>query len=161
MVFLIQILLLAVLALVILQIVKMIRGDRVDAGQITDRAAGNRQFGDAGTPGANAASALDDFEQVRESLRAQYPLLFSMLGGYLNAHSISEAGSLEAAVSEMISEWSQRRDGISNELVRLLDDNPDEGACRAIVIAACEASFDQEGYRSWLAWLLGQFSERR
>lgn len=110
------------------------------------------------SPGGAAAQTLKDFENARAELKHRYPAVFAMLGGYLNSHTISEAGSLEAAVREMIADWRARRDEVSRELTRLLGENETEEECRAIVLAACDAEFDSEGYRPWLTWLLGQFN---
>ena len=46
------------------------------------------------------------------------------------------------------------------ELTRLLAENESEDEVRAIVSAACDADFSQEGYRAWLTWLLGRFNAR-
>ena len=54
------------------------------------------------SPAGSAAAALRALENVRADLRARYPAVFSMLGGYLNEHTIREDGSVEAAVEEMI-----------------------------------------------------------
>ena len=111
------------------------------------------------SPGQQAAETLKEFEDARAELKARYPAVFAMLGGYLNSHTINETGSLEAAVKDMIADWAARREEIARELTRLLADNETEAECRAIVLAACDADFDQEGYRAWLTWLLGRFNE--
>ncbi|MEM9014408.1 MAG: hypothetical protein AAGB02_04800 [Pseudomonadota bacterium] len=114
---------------------------------------------DISTPGKAAASALRDFDNARARLQQEYPSVTAMLGGYLNAHAIGNAGSLEAAAKEMIADWVGRREEVARELTRLLADNTSEDEVRAIVVASCDAEFDQEGYRAWLTWLLGQFNE--
>jgi hypothetical protein len=81
-----------------------------------------------------------------------------MLGGYLNAHSIAEAGGLEAAVDRMVADWSGRRKEVEAELVRVLAENPEEQDVRAILLSCCDAPFDGEGCRDWVIWLLGRFN---
>jgi len=41
----------------------------------------------------------------------------------------------------------------------LLAENDSEEECRAVVLAACDAEFEEEGYRAWLTWLPGQFNK--
>lgn len=113
---------------------------------------------DVSSPGKAAASTLKDFEDAQAALKSRYPAVFSMLGGYLNSYAIGEAGSLEAAVKEMIADWEARAEEVSRELTKLLAENETEAEARAIVLAACDAEFEQEGYRAWLTWLLGQFN---
>jgi len=110
------------------------------------------------SPAAYAASLLREFENVRAELKGRYPATFAMLGGYLNAHTLAEHGGLEGAVKEMIADWTPRRDEAMRELTKLLAENDAEEEVRAIVSAACDADFSQEGYRAWLTWLLGRFS---
>jgi len=109
-------------------------------------------------PAARAAVLLRDFENVRAELKGRYPATFSMLGGYLNNHTIAEHGGLEGAVREMIADWTPRRDEAMREITKLLAENETEEEVRAIVTAACDADFNQEGYRSWLTWLLGRLN---
>ena len=111
------------------------------------------------SPAGSAVAALRELENVRADLRARYPVLFGMLGGYLNEHTIREDGSIEAAVKEMIDDWSSRREEVAREIVKVLNENPDEEEVRAIVLACCDATFEDEGYRNWLTWLLGKFNE--
>lgn len=108
--------------------------------------------------GHKAASLLRDFENVRAELKRHYPAVFAMLGGYLNNHTIAEHGGVEGAVREMIADWTPRRDEAMREITRLLAENETEDEVRAIVSAACDADFSQEGYRAWLTWLLGRFN---
>ncbi len=110
------------------------------------------------SPGAYAASLLREFENVRGELKSRYPATFAMLGGYLNSHTVAEHGGLEGAVKEMIADWTPRREEAMRELTKLLAENDTEAEIRAIVAAACDADFDQEGYRAWLTWLLGRFN---
>jgi len=110
------------------------------------------------SPAAHAALLLREFENVRAELKRRYPATFAMLGGYLNAHTLAEHGGLEGAVSEMIADWTPRRDEAMRELTKLLAENDSEDEVRAIVSAACDADFSQEGYRAWLTWLLGRFN---
>lgn len=114
---------------------------------------------DVTSPGKTAADTLKEFENARAELKSRYPAVFAMLGGYLNSHTIGETGSLESAVKEMITDWKARSDEISRELTRVLADNETEDECRAVILAACDASFEDEGYRAWLTWLLGQFND--
>ncbi|MEK7264646.1 MAG: hypothetical protein AAB227_00980 [Pseudomonadota bacterium] len=107
---------------------------------------------------AHAASLLREFENVRAELKGRYPVTFVMLGGYLNSHTIAEHGGLEGAVKEMISDWTPRRDEAMREITKLLAENDSEDEVRAIVSAACDADFSQEGYRTFLTWLLGRFN---
>lgn len=110
------------------------------------------------SPAKEAAGLLREFENVRAGLKARYPTIFAMLGGYLNSHTISEHGGPEGAVTEMIADWTPRRDEAMRELAKLLAENETEEEVRAIVTAACDADFDREGYRAWLTWLMGRFN---
>ncbi len=110
------------------------------------------------TPAAYAATLLREFENVRAELKRRYPATFAMLGGYLNSHTMAEHGGVEGAVKEMIADWTPRRDEAMRELTRLLAENATEEEVRAIVNAACDADFSQEGYRVWLTWLLGRLN---
>lgn len=110
------------------------------------------------TPAAYAAALLRDFENVRLELKSRYPATFAMLGGYLNNHTIAEHGGVEGAVKEMVADWTPRRDEAMRELTKLLAENESEDEVRAIVNAACDADFSNEGYRAWLTWLLGRFN---
>lgn len=112
----------------------------------------------AATPAQTAAEALRGLADAQSALKARYPAVYGMLSGHLNAHSIESAGGLEAAVRQMIADWSGRRDQAKGELVRLLAENESEEEVRAIVLSACDATFEQEGYRNWLIWLLGRFN---
>ena len=112
------------------------------------------------SPAANATRALKEFEAARADLKARYPLVFAMLGGYLNQHTISELGGTEAAAREMLADYAARREDIARELTRLLAENDSEAEARAIVTAACDADFDAEGYRAWLVWLLGRLNSK-
>lgn len=111
------------------------------------------------SPAGSAAAALRELENVRADLRARYPAVFSMLGGYLNEHTVREDGSVEAAVEEMIADWRGRSEEVAREIVTILSENPDEEEVRAIVMAACDVTFEEEGYRNWLTWLLGRFND--
>lgn len=110
------------------------------------------------SPAAHAASLLREFENVRAELKGRYPATFAMLGGYLNSHTLAEHGGIEGAVKEMIADWTPRRDEAMRELTKLLAENDTEDEVRAIVSAACDADFSQEGYRAFLTWLLGRFN---
>jgi len=112
------------------------------------------------SPAQAATHALNEFEAARADLKARYPIMFAMLGGYLNAHTIAELGGVEPAVKEMLADYAPRREEASRELTRLLAENSSEAEARAIVLAACEANFDAEGYRAWLAYLLGKLNAR-
>lgn len=101
---------------------------------------------------------MRDLSDAQAALQARYPTVFGMLSGYLNAHSIEQSAGLEGAVQQMIADWSGRRAQVKEELVRLLAENPEEQDVRAIVLSACDATFEQEGYRDWLIWLLGRFN---
>ncbi len=110
------------------------------------------------SPAARAALLMREFENVRAELKARYPATFAMLGGYLNRHTIAEHGGLEGAVKEMIADFAPRRDEAMREITKLLAENETEEEVRAILTAASDAEFDQEGYRAWLTWLLGRFN---
>lgn len=146
----------------ILIIVNVFNGIRNKGGSArVDHADGDVIEGTAtevSSPAKSAAETLKQFENARAELKARYPLTFSMLGGYLNEHTIHEHGGLEGAVKEMILDWSARREEVSKELAHVLAENEDEAELRAIVLAACDASFDEEGYRKWLTWLMGRFN---
>ncbi|MEO0878350.1 MAG: hypothetical protein AAFY22_01435 [Pseudomonadota bacterium] len=111
------------------------------------------------SPAGEAAAALRDLENVRADLRARYPAVFAMLGGYLNDHTVREDGSVEAAVEEMIADWRGRSEEVAREIVKILSENPDEEEVRAIVMAACDVTFEEEGYRNWMTWLLSRFND--
>jgi hypothetical protein len=81
-----------------------------------------------------------------------------MLGGYMNAHTIAEAGSVEAAARQMIGDWGPRREDAARELTRLLAENESEEEVRAIVASACDLDLGKGGYRAWVAWLLSRVS---
>jgi hypothetical protein len=110
------------------------------------------------TPAARAAMLLREFDNARSELKGKYPAIFAMLGGYLNHHTLVDVGGVEAAVDEMIADWAPRREEAMRELTRLLAENETEEEVRAIVNAACDATFDQEGYRAFLTFLLGRFN---
>lgn len=156
MIALIDLLILAAIAFVGFQIYRGMRGGpaRGGRGPVIDGRAERK----AESPARSAAEHLRELSNAQADLKARYPLLFGMLGGYLNMHSIAEAGGLESAVARMIADWSARRDEVKAELVRVLAENPEEADVRAVVISSCDAAFDDEGYRDWLIWLLGRFS---
>lgn len=110
------------------------------------------------SPGRAAAEALGNFDNVRAGLKVRYPATFAMLGGYMNAHTIAEAGSVEGAAREMIADWAPRRQEAARELTLLLAENETEEEVRAVVAAACDLDLGPEGYRAWLAWLLSKLS---
>ncbi len=158
MAFLLQLIILGIIVLIGFQVWNAMKGGR---GQIErhDARTIDGSAEEVSSAGQHAADTLKDFEDARAQLKAAYPSVFAMLGGYLNSHTINETGSLEGAVKEMIADWKSRSDEISRELTKLLADNDTEEECRAIVLAACDAEFEEEGYRPWLTWLLGQFNE--
>ncbi len=110
------------------------------------------------SPGRQAAEALGGFDNVRSELKARYPAIFAMLGGYMNAHTIAEAGGVESAAREMLADWGARREEAARELSQLLAENESEEEVRAIVNAACDLDLGNDGYRAWLAWLLSKLS---
>jgi hypothetical protein len=130
--------------------VKLFGGKRV----LEDRAESARDI----SPAKNAAEHLRELSNAQGDLKARYPVLFAMLGGYLNAHSIAEAGGLESAVKAMVADWLPRCEEVKGELVRVLAENPSEEEVRAILLSCSDATFEEEGYRSWLIWLLGKFN---
>lgn len=157
MAFLLQLIILGIIVLIGFQIRNAMRGGdaRVERrGAKTIEGAAR----DVSSPGKAAADTLKDFENARAELKLNYPAVFAMLGGYLNSHTIGETGSLESAVREMVADWRGRADEVSRELTKVLAENETEAECRAIILAACDASFEDEGYRAWLTWLLGQFN---
>ncbi len=157
MAFLLQLIILGIIVLIGFHVWNAIKGGNA---RVEKRGAktieGTAQ--DVSSPGKTAADTLKEFENARAELKSRYPAVFAMLGGYLNSHTIGETGSLEAAVTEMIADWKARSDEISRELTKLLANNDTEEECRAIVLAACDATFEEEGYRAWLTWLLGRFN---
>lgn len=162
MIFLLQLLVLGVLGLLGLNLWKTFAsgGARIDSDEPRG-APGPIIEGRAETvssPGEAAAATLRAFENASAAAKAAYPAVFAMLGGYLNAHAIETAGGLEPAVRSMIDDWAGRREEVTTELTKLLADNSGEAAARAIVVAACDADFEREGYRKWLIWLLGRFN---
>ena len=125
-----------------------------DRRRIKDAAASARNV----SPAQNAAEHLRELSNAQADLKARYPVVFAMLGGYLNTHTIAEAGGLESAVKQMVGDWSPRREEVKAELLRLLAENPSEEEVRAIVLSCADATFEEEGYRAWLIWLLGRFN---
>lgn len=146
------------LLLVLLLIAQFIFG----FGFFANRSRAIEQRGSAPLPGASpaqhAAEALKGLADAQTALQSRYPAVFGMLSGYLNAHSIEAAGGIENAVRQMVADHASRRDQITGELVRLLAENESEEEVRAVVLSACDATFEQEGYRNWLIWLLGRFN---
>lgn len=122
--------------------------------RLADRAAREHEL----SPAQNAAEHLRELSNVQADLKARYPITFAMLGGYLNTHTIAEAGGLESAVRQMVADWLPRREEVKAELVRLLAENTSEEEVRAIVLSSADATFEEEGYRAWLIWLLGRFN---
>ena len=110
------------------------------------------------TPAQTAAEHLRELSNAQADLKARYPVLFAMFGGHLNAAAISETGSLESAVRAMVADWTPRREDVKEELVRVLAENPSEEEVRAVLLSCGDATFEEEGYRSWLIWLLGKFN---
>lgn len=158
MILLLELIALGIFALIAVNLWKSLRGggapiERRGGGPIIEGRAEEVK-----SPAAHAASLLRDFENVRSELKGRYPATFAMLGGYLNSHTVGEHGGLEGAVREMVADWAPRRDEAMRELTKLLAENETEEEVRAIVTAACDADFDQEGYRAWLTWLLGRFN---
>lgn len=154
-----QLIILGLLTLIGFQVYNMMRGNSARPIARDDTKTIDGVAEEVKSPGQSAAETLKEFENAREQLKQAYPAVFSMLGGYLNAHTLGESGSLEAAVKEMIADWRARSDEVSRELTKLLADNETEAECRAVVLAACDADLEDEGYRAWLTWLLGQFNE--
>lgn len=149
---------LGIVALIAVNIWKAFNGGarralREDRGPVIDGRAE-----DATSPAVRAAALLREFENTRAELKGRYPATFAMLGGYLNSHTLAEHGGLEGAVGEMLADWAPRRDEAMRELTKILAENETEDEVRAIVSAACDADFSQEGYRAWLTWLLGRFN---
>jgi hypothetical protein len=110
------------------------------------------------SPGRQAAEAIGAVDNVRAELKARYPSTFAMLGGYMNAHTIAEAGGVASAARQMIDDWAPRREDAARELTRLLAENESEEEVRAIVAAACDLDLGEGGYRAWVAWLLSKLS---
>ncbi len=157
MVFLFQLLVLGVFGLLAVNIWNGLRrggDDSVshDKGPIIDGTA------EPVGPGRAAAETLRAFENARSDLKAQYPAVASMVGGYLNAHTFDMHGGVEGAVMKMIEDWAPRADEVQRELTRLLAENEAEEDVRAIILALCDADFEEEGYRKWATWLLGRFN---
>ncbi len=109
--------------------------------------------------GNNVALQLKSLEEAQTRLRTQYPVVARMFGAYLHGESLHNAGGLESAVKEMVLDWRSEREAVISDIARILADNPDEESVRAIVISFCDARFEEEGYRTWLIWLQGQFNE--
>lgn len=154
---LLQLIIFGIIILIGFQFWNMLKGrETIEA---RDRGVIDGTAREISSPGKNVAQSLKDFENARAELRGRYPSVFAMLGGYLNSHSLSQAGSLEGAVAEMIADWKSKSDDVSRELTKILAENETEEECRAIVLAACDADLEREGYRAWMTWLLGQFNE--
>ncbi|MEM6538673.1 MAG: hypothetical protein AAF668_13210 [Pseudomonadota bacterium] len=156
----IQLLVLGVLGLLAVNIWRAFNDAGKPVGDQSNEKSGPIIEGSAETlsPGDIAAERLAAFENATAEIKAAYPVLTSMFGGYLNGQAIADAGGIEGAVKTMINEWTGRRSEITTELTRVLSENETEAAARAIVVSLCDADFDDEGYRKWLIWLLGQFN---
>ncbi len=153
MIVILELIVLGVLLLVLFQYLS----GRSGGGKLTDQTKARVEIDDD-RPAQAAAATLRDFENARAALKGRYPAVFAMLAGYLNAHTLNETGGIEAAVREMIADWTPRREEVSRELTRLLAELDTEEEARAFVVSACEATFEEEGYRAWLAWLLSRFN---
>ena len=153
MIILLQLIAIGVFILIALQIWNASRGPGVarEDQEILPRPS-------AASPAGDAADALRALEIARADIRGRYPILFSMLGGYLNESAMREAGGVEAAAKEMIDDWMSRKKEVVDEILRALSENEDEDDVRAIILACCDATFEEEGYRAWLTWLLGNFN---
>ena len=108
--------------------------------------------------GQAATQQLAALEATQERLRAHYPALSRMLSSYLHAEALSTEGGLEQAVGEMVIDWQAESAPVIDDISRLLAENPEEAAVRAILQSFCDANFEVEGYRAWLIWLQGQFN---
>jgi len=108
---------------------------------------------------SKTAILRQELDMAEGQLRAEYPVLNRMLGGYCHGEALYEKGGLEAAVKEMVMDWQAERETVIQEISRVLADNPDEVTVRAIINACCDAEFEEEGYRNWLVWLQGRFGE--
>ena len=161
MIYLLQLIVLGIFVLILLQLFSGLRrrDDRSvrHDGEPEITIDGTARAADS-SPAKNAAETLKEFENARAALKSRYPAVFAMLGGYLNEHTIHEHGGVEGAVREMLDDWRPRREEIVRELTHMLAENDSEDELRAIVLAACDASFEEEGYRHWLTWLLGRFN---
>lgn len=154
----IAILELIALLLVLLLIAQFIFGFGFFANRSRQLDARDRASLPGASPAQHAAEALQGLAEAQAELKARYPAVFGMFSGYLNAHSIEAAGGIENAVRQMVADHSSRAEQIKGELVRLLAENASEEETRAVVLSACDATFEQEGYRNWLIWLLGRFN---
>lgn len=151
MIYILELLAVVIFGMIALSVWRSINGPRRRGALPADGRA-------ALSPGRAAADALGNFENVRVRLKARYPATFAMLGGYMNAHTIAEAGGAEGAAREMIADWASRREEAARELTLLLAENETEEEVRAVVAAACDLDLGTEGYRAWLAWLLSKLS---
>ena len=149
---------LVALLLVLLLIAQFIFGFGLFASRSLPAAREARLPLPGASPAQHAAEALKGLADAQAELKSRYPALFGMLSGYLNAHGIEAAGGIENAVRQMIADHASRREQIKGEIVRLLAENESEEETRAIVLSACDATFEHEGYRNWLIWLLGRFN---
>lgn len=151
MIYLLELLAVVIFGLIAFNIWRSIAGPRpADALPAEERAPLS--------PGRQAAEAIGVIDNVRAVLKARYPSVFAMLGGYMNAHTIAEAGSVESAARQMIDDWGPRREEAARELTRLLAENESEEEVRAIIAAACDLDLGDGGYRAWVAWLLSKLS---
>ncbi|MEL7486151.1 MAG: hypothetical protein AAGJ87_02920 [Pseudomonadota bacterium] len=154
MIILLQLIAVGIFILIGLQIWNGSRSPRLDADDHVDLPRPS-----SASPAGEAADALRALETARADIRGRYPILFGMLGGYLNDEAMREAGGIELAVKEMIDDWTPRKKDVVEELLKVLSENPDEDEIRAIILACCDATFEEEGYRAWLTWLLGNFNK--
>ncbi len=139
---------------------QMVSGNRLgrgNAGELSSQGGvSDREVEDIGI---EAAARLEAFEAIQGRIRVHYPALARMLSGYLHVEALATKDGLEACVREMVLDWRSEKETVSGEISRLLAENPTEASVRAIIVSLCDAEFEEEGYRTWLVWLQGQFND--
>lgn len=156
MIILLQLLLVAGLVLIVLQIVKILRGEGANTPVLnvpSDVNAVSEQ-----SPAKRVLGALNTLEIARSELKKEYPAALAMIGGYLNSHTVIDAGSSDAATATMIKEWSDRSDEVRRDLAKILADYESDDEVEAVIVAVCDLELERGNYRAWLTWLLAQFT---
>ncbi|MEL6111767.1 MAG: hypothetical protein AAFR20_03090 [Pseudomonadota bacterium] len=161
MVLLVYLVLLVALGIIAMQALQLGR-DRSKTGTLKGPKSGGPMIDGTAdspaTPAAAVAQTMADLETAQAALRTAYPTLARMLGGYLHAEAVFGADSLEAVVKDMVLDWQPESKAITDDIARVLADNSEESAVRAVVKSFCAIDLEEEGYRSWLIWLQGQFN---
>ncbi|NNL89435.1 MAG: hypothetical protein HKP25_10215 [Marinicaulis sp.] len=154
---LLQLLLVAGLILIVLQILKMSRGESANSRVFNPPSEANALA--AQSPVKQVLGALNSLKIARAELKQEYPAALAMIGGYLNSHTVVDAGSMDAATATMINDWSDRSDEVRRDLAKILADYETDEEIEAVIVAVSDLELEKGNYRAWLTWLLAQFTK--